>query len=609
MSLAIGEAVAGYTISRLLGTGGMGQVYLAQHPRLPRQDALKLLHPEASLDDDFRQRFIREADLAARLTHPNIVTVYDRGEFDGQLWIASQYVDGIDAAQLLHESYPDGAPADLVSVIVSAIASALDYAHGQHLLHRDVKPGNILLSHPDRNGTRHIYLADFGIARSLTETHGLTATNMTVGTFAYSAPEQLLGAAIDGRADQYALAATAYQLITGSNLYPSSNAAVVINHQLNTPPPTLADRRPDLASLDQVLQIGLAKRSSDRFRRCSDFAQALADQINSAEELGPAGPTIAASIPKAGLPLNVPPLAQPDRERKRWRFQTRPVVAATLAGVVVFGGVLLAWRPWQGGEIDRVDPLETTAGSVTGSPGSVSARAAAATIQAAVPQVMRIVDLNEDTDDNHLLGRPNGYTAATVLVDSRSECDLRSPGTDCGATIEEWPDEAAAHRRADYIQQLMASMPMLGTEWSTVKGGLLLRVSGKLPPSAAKAYEAAFDTQPTSSTATDATPNSREALEVRAHQLDVLASQGDAAAAYEFYSQRCKMTLGDLDSYKAFLNQWLKGRNPQYSGVTVKVNGSSAQVVSIDNDPNTPASSMDPRIWTFIDGTWQFDNC
>lgn len=110
-------------------------------------------------------------------------------------------------------------------------------------------------------------------------------------------------------------------------------------------------------------------------------------------------------------------------------------------------------------------------------------------------------------------------------------------------------------------------------------------------------------------TSTAPAPNSKEALEARAHQLDVLASQGDAAAAYEFYSQRCKNIIGNLDAYKAFLTEWLKGRNPQYGGVTVKVNGSSAQVVSVDNDPNAPASSMQPRTWTFIDGQWQFDNC
>lgn len=110
-------------------------------------------------------------------------------------------------------------------------------------------------------------------------------------------------------------------------------------------------------------------------------------------------------------------------------------------------------------------------------------------------------------------------------------------------------------------------------------------------------------------TAAAPAPNSKEALEDRAHQLDLLASKGDAAAAWQFYSQRCKNIIGNLDSYKAFLTQWREGRNPQYGGVTVKVNGSSAQVVSVDNDPNAPASSMEPRTWTFIDGQWQFDNC
>ncbi len=110
-------------------------------------------------------------------------------------------------------------------------------------------------------------------------------------------------------------------------------------------------------------------------------------------------------------------------------------------------------------------------------------------------------------------------------------------------------------------------------------------------------------------TTTTPAPNSKEALEERAHQLDLLATKGDAVAAWEFYSQRCKNIIGNLDSYKLFLDQWRKGRNPQYGGVTVKINGSSAQVVSVDNDPNAPASSMQPRTWTFIDGQWQFDNC
>ena len=163
MPLAPGEVFAGYTIVRLLGTGGMGEVYLAEHPRLPRQDALKILGADVSADNDYRQRFIREADLAATLWHPNIVRINDRGEFNGQLWIAMDYVDGTDAASLLQDRYPAGMPADEVAKIIAAVASALDYAHQHDLLHRDVKPANILLAHPD-SGEQRILLSDFGMA-------------------------------------------------------------------------------------------------------------------------------------------------------------------------------------------------------------------------------------------------------------------------------------------------------------------------------------------------------------------------------------------------------------------------------------------------------------
>jgi serine/threonine protein kinase len=210
-----------------------------------------------SADPDYRARFNREADLASKLWHPHIVSVHDRGEYNGQLWMSMDYVDGLDAGRFLSSRYPDGMPLDQVLRIVTAVASALDYAHKQGLLHRDVKPANIMLTHLDDDEEQRILLADFGIARNVDDISGLTATNMTVGTVAYCAPEQLLGEAIDGRADQYALAATAYHLLTGARLFPHSNPAVVISRHLNTLPPTLADTRPELAALDPVLAIGL----------------------------------------------------------------------------------------------------------------------------------------------------------------------------------------------------------------------------------------------------------------------------------------------------------------------------------------------------------------
>lgn len=140
MPLTTGQSFAGYTIIRLLGSGGMGEVYLAQHPRLPRRDALKLLPREWSADDEFRARFNREADLASTLWHPHIVGVHDRGEEDGQLWISMDFVDGLDAARLLADRYPAGMPPEDVVRIVSGVASALDHAHKQALLHRSSQP-------------------------------------------------------------------------------------------------------------------------------------------------------------------------------------------------------------------------------------------------------------------------------------------------------------------------------------------------------------------------------------------------------------------------------------------------------------------------------------
>jgi serine/threonine-protein kinase len=277
MPLAEGETFAGYTILRLLGAGGMGEVYLARHPRLPRDDALKVLPSSVSSDAEYRARFEREADIAATLWHPHIVGVHDRGEFDGQLWIAMDYVDGNDAADLL-KNFPTGLPQREVLNIVTAVAEALDYAHQRHLLHRDVKPANILVSRLE-SGEERILLADFGIARWDNDASGLTQTNMTVGTISYAAPEQLMGRDLDGRADQYALAATAYHLHTGTPPFPHSNPAVVISQHLSALPPSLTEHRPELADLDAALRKALSKEPAERFDRCVDFARALSHHI------------------------------------------------------------------------------------------------------------------------------------------------------------------------------------------------------------------------------------------------------------------------------------------------------------------------------------------
>lgn len=307
MPLANGDVFAGFQILRPLGFGGMGEVYLVQHPRLPRQDALKILPPQMSADPEFRARFNREAELVAGLYNPHIVGIHDRGDFNGQLWISMDFIDGPDAGRLLRDQYPNGMPPWEVADIVAAVADALDYAHARGLLHRDVKPPNILLTNPER-GKRRIVLADFGIARDVGEANGLTATNVTVGTVNYASPEQLMGARLDGRADQYSLAATAYHLLSGSPMFGSSNAAVVIGQHLNAPPPRLGDTRLALARLDPVLAKALSKNPDDRFRSCTEFSEALRHAAGASARPLPSAPPPPPAVqrPAAASPMPVP---------------------------------------------------------------------------------------------------------------------------------------------------------------------------------------------------------------------------------------------------------------------------------------------------------------
>jgi serine/threonine protein kinase, bacterial len=313
MRLAAGEEFAGYTILRVLGAGGMGTVYLAQHPRLPRQDALKVLSADLTVDPQFRARFLREADIAATLSHPNIVSIYDRGEHDGQLWISMAFVAGSDAAQMLRERYRQGMPIEQALEIVTAVASALDYAHQRGLLHRDVKPANILLADPDSEA-RRIYLADFGIARRADDTAGLTATNVAVGTVAYAAPEQLMGELVDGRTDQYALACTAFHLLTGTEPYDTSTPAAAITKHVTAPPPSISQKRPELAQLDPVFAKAMAKAPTDRFSRCQDFIGELRRNLHPAYfhmRQADAGPTNVVPGPPTATPPPQPPRVHP----------------------------------------------------------------------------------------------------------------------------------------------------------------------------------------------------------------------------------------------------------------------------------------------------------
>jgi serine/threonine protein kinase len=270
--LTAGTVVGGYRIERVLGAGGMGAVYLAAHPTLPRHDALKVLSAELSRDPDFRARFIREADVASALDHPNIVSVYNRGQTDsGELWIAMQYVDGTDADDALRAGTMT--PQRAV-YIVGEVARALDYAHAHNVVHRDVKPANFLLSGPIGPDERAL-LGDFGIARALDDV-GLTVTGSVMATVAYAAPEVLSGLPFDGRADLYSLGCTLFRLLTGKTPFSAANgmAAVMLAH-LQQPPPRVTALVPSLpAALDAVIATAMAKDPAARFPSATALAQA-----------------------------------------------------------------------------------------------------------------------------------------------------------------------------------------------------------------------------------------------------------------------------------------------------------------------------------------------
>jgi len=301
--LAAGSQIAGYTIDEQIGRGGMAIVYRASDTRLNRPVALKILAPELASDAGYRQRFLREMRAAAAVDHPNIVPVFDAGEADGALYIAMRYVDGWDVRTML-ENKPRLPAARVVRLITQA-ASALDAAHGRGLVHRDVKPGNMLIGrdHPD-----HLYLSDFGLSKQRLSSAPLTLTGQFMGTLDYMAPEQIEGKPIDGRADLYALACTAFEMLAGQPPFRRDVGMAVMWAQVNAPVPSLHALRPDLPpAVDQVVATALAKTPGARYPSCTAFARALGAACGVAGQAGDAAdvlptappPTERAQIPAA----------------------------------------------------------------------------------------------------------------------------------------------------------------------------------------------------------------------------------------------------------------------------------------------------------------------
>ena len=270
-----GTVVAGYRLEAQVGAGGMAVVFRARDERLGRLVALKILAPALASDQMFRLRFVAESRAAAAVDDPHIIPVYEAGEASGALFIAMRFVKGGDLRLILQQ---EGALSpERAAGFISPVASALDAAHGTGLVHRDVKPANILVdARPGRPD--HVYLSDFGVSKGAMSSVSLTAAGQFLGTPDYSAPEQIQGLPVDGRVDQYALACVAYQLLTGALPFERDQGMAVLFAHLSQPPPSLGAGFPRAA--DQVVARGLAKVPEKRYKSCQDFADALREALD-----------------------------------------------------------------------------------------------------------------------------------------------------------------------------------------------------------------------------------------------------------------------------------------------------------------------------------------
>jgi serine/threonine-protein kinase len=258
-----------YELEELVGTGGMSSVFRAHDRLLDRKVALKILHEQYTADAEYVERFRREARSVAALSHPNIVTVIDRGDHDGRQFIVFEYVEGENLKRLIERRGP--APVAMALELGIQIARGLSFAHQQGLVHRDVKPQNVLL-----NGNNEAKVTDFGIARSLDVQRGMTQTGTVLGTSDYIAPEQAQGQRVDEHTDVYSLGVVLYELLTSHVPFPGENFVAVAMRHINEPPPSVREQRPDVSEhVDAAVRKAMAKDPRDRFPTMADFCKEL----------------------------------------------------------------------------------------------------------------------------------------------------------------------------------------------------------------------------------------------------------------------------------------------------------------------------------------------
>jgi Protein kinase domain len=444
-----GSRIGKYVLEHQIGHGGMAVVFRARDYQLGRPVALKIMAPSVASDAEFRQRFVRESRAAAAVDDPHIIPVFEAGESAGVLFIAMRYVIGGDVRSLLAREGP--LSVDRASAILVSVASALDAAHAAGLVHRDVKPGNMLIDvrkgRPD-----HVYLADFGLTKPTSGAVSLTSTGRFLGTADYAAPEQISGRNVDGRADQYALACAAVEMLTGQTPFPLENVMAVLTAHMSEPPPPLAARRHGLpAELDAVIGRALAKSPSDRYRSCGDFSTAFQRAAGvgryrapvaarashrrtdgEAVGLAPGGPGSPRAEPTATWPMapahSVEPTGQIHVVRPRRRGGRLVMAAATVAAVAA---AVVAFF---------------TLAQPRGTPGA----AAAGTSHPATGQAVSALRWRTyDDPSGFAIGLPSGWTVA-----SRTTDEVQFTGSPSGfVVVVAWSTHPQTDALADWQQQ------------------------------------------------------------------------------------------------------------------------------------------------------------
>jgi YVTN family beta-propeller protein len=427
--LGPGTAVGGYRIVSLIGRGGMGVVYLAEHVALDRRVALKVVAPELQEDGSFRERFLREARLAASLEHPNIIPVYDAGVEGGTLFLAMRFVDGENLGAVIEREgrlHPDRAVEILVKV-----ASALDEAHRNDLVHRDVKPDNVLLGK-----TGGVYLTDFGLVRRLDSASRLTKTGYMMGTLNYMAPEVFRGQEIDGRTDVYSLACVLFECLTGTPPFPHELQPAVISSHLMDPAPRVTASQPQLPiAIDQVVARGMAKDPEDRFRTSGELMGWAADALGATGGEVAVPDTLPSPTPAPSPRIDETHVAPPPKDGDRRR--ARRLAWAAVGLVLLVGGVATASLLLGDGE-----PGTATGLTGTGATGS-GTRDPAFEVVGTVDGIPSFVDLDfgaawvgSDDGSQGLLTRVDPLTGEVEEIDvGRRPVRMTFTGTDADGSV------------------------------------------------------------------------------------------------------------------------------------------------------------------------------